>query len=727
MPNYMAKNLLDLFGFPYISAPGEAEAECALLQREGIVDAVLSDDVDTLMFGSTLTLRNWSSEGTRGPKNPTHVNAYHSAATQSSSGLDRAGMILVALMSGGDYAPGGIPSCGPKTACEAARAGFGDDLCKISRKDRTSLNQWRERLEYELHTNKSGFFRTKHHTLSIPENFPDRTVLGYYTHPVVSSAEKVADLRKSITWDDGVHIPELRAFTVGAFEWLGLPGAKKFIRGIAPGLLVEKLWRRSTSDEIDNDDLRLKAEQELRLIKSLHGTRSHSITDGVPEVRVSFLPSEVVGLDLSQEDTEVYLDMNLDNDSGSDLPDNAENEGNYPSSPSKRRGLSQFDPNKEQKMWIMETIAKLGVPLTVETWEEDMRDPKKFASRKAPEVKAAGKGSKHTAQTARLESYLKASKSVTAIPKDRRGPPSKAPVERSDLGKVHAQSRPTLEELADAADPAMDKWDKTSRKLTGSKPVMGRNYGSSKAATNPSKATAPKSRLNAPTVSLLSSEINPWTLSQTTSDVPDADTISHKHSSTTIRKGTTGHGSNKKRNQLCRATEKAEIVSLLSSPTQVPLAAITLNTQNVKRSALDLTISKATSIQECKDYSSPRTISIMDNRELVITSKASNRPDFLGAGDSYDETPLLSSQLLPPLSDSIVPRGLSNIYGEERLSFRGNTNILRQRRTEKSSKKAIILRESLEGAWKMVDGLDDVVKKPKVAFRGIEIVDLIED
>ena len=106
-------------------APGEAEAECALLQREGIVDAVLSEDVDTLMFGSGLTLRNWSSEG-RGNKSPTHVSAYYSKATKvGKSGLDREGMILVALMSGGDYITEGIPGCGIKAACEAARAGFG--------------------------------------------------------------------------------------------------------------------------------------------------------------------------------------------------------------------------------------------------------------------------------------------------------------------------------------------------------------------------------------------------------------------------------------------------------------------------------------------------------------------------------------------------------------------------------------------------------------------------
>src|ERR1700677_2418213 len=138
IPEFFAKQMLKQFGFPQHVAPGEAEAECALLQREGVVDAVLSEDVDTLMFGSGVTMRNWSSND-KG-KTPTHINLYEAEKTKNGpSGLDREGMILVALMSGGDYVPEGVPGCGPKVACEAARAGFGAELCKIRRTDKSAL------------------------------------------------------------------------------------------------------------------------------------------------------------------------------------------------------------------------------------------------------------------------------------------------------------------------------------------------------------------------------------------------------------------------------------------------------------------------------------------------------------------------------------------------------------------------------------------------------------
>lgn len=51
------KELLDILGIPYIEAPGEAEAQCASMCKNGIVDAVLSDDMDTLTFGAPILLR----------------------------------------------------------------------------------------------------------------------------------------------------------------------------------------------------------------------------------------------------------------------------------------------------------------------------------------------------------------------------------------------------------------------------------------------------------------------------------------------------------------------------------------------------------------------------------------------------------------------------------------------------------------------------------------------
>jgi len=255
-PDLLTTQLLNHFGFPYHVAPGEAEAECALLQRQGIVDAVLSEDVDTLMFGCGLTLRNWSSEDSRGNHPPTHVSMYSVETTKlSHSRMDREGMVLVALMSGGDYRTEGIPRCGIKVACEAARAGFGKSLCKLSRTDTAGISAWRNDLEHEIRTNENGHFRVKHKNLKIPFNFPDNKLFGYYAHPVVSPVAKIADLKEKLKWDGNLDVVGLRRFVAQAFEWTHRTGAKKFIRGLAPALLVSKLCTQYNRRDSEHRDV----------------------------------------------------------------------------------------------------------------------------------------------------------------------------------------------------------------------------------------------------------------------------------------------------------------------------------------------------------------------------------------------------------------------------------------------------------------------------------------
>ena len=354
-----------------------------MLQTAGLVDAVLSEDVDTLMFGCGLSLRNWTSEGTKGSKSPTHVNVYEAAATKNGiSGLDRNGMILVALMSGGDYIPAGVPGCGIKMACEAARAGFGADLCKLSRKDRVGLRQWRERLKHEFITNESHFFRCKYKSLKIPEGFPDTVILGYYTHPVVSSPEGISQLSNDIQWNSSIDITGLRLFVAEAFEWQNLAGAKKFVRGLAPALLTRQLRLRGELDN-EHDDLERKERVECEIITNICGRRSHFVNDGMPEYRVTYTPANIVGLDLGKEKNSDFL---------STVGDDSENAQSEPENPNPLK-RSRYDPTEPEKIWLLETWVKVGVPLMAENWEESMRNPKKRAGAKARQ-QASSKGKK---------------------------------------------------------------------------------------------------------------------------------------------------------------------------------------------------------------------------------------------------------------------------------------------------------------------------------------------
>ncbi|KAI1428467.1 hypothetical protein F5Y12DRAFT_731852 [Xylaria sp. FL1777] len=476
----MAKRLIKLFGFLVHDAPGEAEAECALLQLNGIVDAVLSEDVDTIMFGCTRTLRNWSSEGTKGNKTPTHVSMYDSRElSQGASGLDREGMVLVALMSGGDYLPEGIPGAGVKLACEAARAGFGKMLCQLKRSNTSELASWKEWLTYELRHNESGFFRTRHKALTIPDDFPNMEILRYYTHPVVSPATTL-DRLKQQTWDRQIDVQGLREFVRETFDWSYRIGAIKFIKVLAPCLLVRKIMQHKVDPVGAPRGMSAVEKETPELVRSITTQRAHFSTDATPELRISFVPSTVVGYDFQEEPDEV-IDFGRDGlalNSDDEIEDAAEDVGDA-NSTAKSGARKPFSPTEPDLLWVPETIARVGIRSMVEDWEEAQRAkavarsrPKTSKQKIKPGVMAVGS----------LDKFVRVTKNVpqtTESKKATRQPASLelSPVEvRTPLNVLPASSQrnqPLLPSSQDSQKCRPVRPSKSKPSQSGRKPLGG--------------------------------------------------------------------------------------------------------------------------------------------------------------------------------------------------------------------------------------------------------------
>lgn len=72
--NEECQKLLKLMGIPYIIAPTEAEAQCAVLAKAGKVYAAASEDMDTLCFESPILLRHLTfSEQRKEPIQEVHL------------------------------------------------------------------------------------------------------------------------------------------------------------------------------------------------------------------------------------------------------------------------------------------------------------------------------------------------------------------------------------------------------------------------------------------------------------------------------------------------------------------------------------------------------------------------------------------------------------------------------------------------------------------------------
>lgn len=102
--------MLRLFGLPYVTAPMEAEAQCAQLATQNLVDGIITDDSDVFLFGGTPVYRNMFN-------NKRMVECYLLSDIQRELSLDRGRLIQLAFLLGSDYTEG-LAGVGPVMAME---------------------------------------------------------------------------------------------------------------------------------------------------------------------------------------------------------------------------------------------------------------------------------------------------------------------------------------------------------------------------------------------------------------------------------------------------------------------------------------------------------------------------------------------------------------------------------------------------------------------------------
>lgn len=208
------QELLQMFGIPYIVAPTEAEAQCAWLDANNLVDGVVTDDNDAFLFGAKRVYRHIFEESK-------YVEEYRTEDVERELGLSRESLILMALLLGSDYTPG-IAGVGVVNAVEIISAFVGfegledfknwvnavdDDIVALIREDEAKEEKQRP---------VTKEFKQKHKTIRkswvLPEDFPSQEVVESYQKPALD------DSKSKFTFISP-DFPMLESFCSRKFGW----------------------------------------------------------------------------------------------------------------------------------------------------------------------------------------------------------------------------------------------------------------------------------------------------------------------------------------------------------------------------------------------------------------------------------------------------------------------------------------------------------------------------
>ncbi|KAK7967657.1 uncharacterized protein PG986_001934 [Apiospora aurea] len=284
---YLSKKILGFLGLPWIDAFGEAEAECARLERDGLVDAVMSADGDAFLFGARTVLQYLTAD----KKDKANKNKGRRVRVLKMEDLEKAKppltqrrLFSLALFAGGDYSTG-LEGCGPKLALEIGASRYGHHLWTMaSGNNWGKLPDWRNSLAGELRKD-SEFFEKKYTAVAnaLGESFPDLNVAGYYMREINEKQATTA-----IDWEKQPDIAELWEFTGKWFDWLHRHFAVKFVRVISVALLVRTILRCISS----------KTGKPSNLIATVSKTRGEGAKE---EAMIKFDRASIVGLNINTE------------------------------------------------------------------------------------------------------------------------------------------------------------------------------------------------------------------------------------------------------------------------------------------------------------------------------------------------------------------------------------------------------------------------------------------
>ncbi|KAK8071991.1 DNA excision repair protein [Apiospora saccharicola] len=271
--------LLRLFGIPYITAPMEAEAQCAELVQLGLVDGIVTDDSDTFLFGGTRVYKNMFNSNK-------FVECYLSNDLEKELSLSREQLISLAHLLGSDYTEG-LPGVGPVTAVEILSEFPG-------REGLTEFRDWWQDVQVQNRPKEADagskfrkkFRKAQGTKLFLPLGFPNPAVFEAYLKPEVDNTPDpfqwgvpdVDGLRRflmaTIGWSqertDEVLVPVIRDMNRREAEGTQSNITRYFEGGVGVGAKEAFAPRQ-------------RATTSKRMVEAVNKLRANAVVDGLSE------------------------------------------------------------------------------------------------------------------------------------------------------------------------------------------------------------------------------------------------------------------------------------------------------------------------------------------------------------------------------------------------------------------------------------------------------------
>jgi len=93
------KKLLDLMGIPYVDSPSEADAQLGYLYKNGIIDYVITEDSDIIIYGANKIIRNFKSSALT-------CDLLNMDIFYEKTNITQKNLAQIAIILGCDYYPG---------------------------------------------------------------------------------------------------------------------------------------------------------------------------------------------------------------------------------------------------------------------------------------------------------------------------------------------------------------------------------------------------------------------------------------------------------------------------------------------------------------------------------------------------------------------------------------------------------------------------------------------